>query len=56
MRLDLRKNLGPLDRVLRVVMGAFLTALVFAKKVRGTGAVITNVFAGVMFFQAATAY
>lgn len=56
VKLDWEKNLGTTDRIIRIVIGATLLALVMTKSVTGwwaTGAVILAIF---QFIEAFFAY
>jgi len=56
LKLDYRKNLGDLDRVIRTAIGLFLLLLVLSGKATGWLAVVAVVFAVFQFVEAVLAY
>lgn len=56
MELDLKKNLGNRDRVIRVIVGLLLLGLVFAKVMTGWWAAAAGLLAVFQFLEAYYAY
>lgn len=56
MDLDLKKNLGNSDRIIRVIIGVLLLALTVSRSITGGWAIAAVVFALFQFVEAALAY
>lgn len=56
MQLDRKKNLGNLDRIIRVIVGLYLLGLIYTNSVTGLWAVVAFILALSQFIEAALAY
>lgn len=56
MRLSFVRNLGAVDRIIRIAVGLFLVWLAFTGIARGWWAAAAAVFAVLQFVEAASAY